>query len=212
MTAKSTGHAWYALAVLVLATLFGFVDRQILVLVVEPLKHDLSLRDVQIGTLQGLGPALFSVLAAMPLAWLSDRFERSVVLWVCVLFWSVATAACGFAYSFATLFAGMIGVAIGEAALVPIVYSLIPDLFPGPSRIRANIIFFAAAWLGAGLGLGLGGFILGSVESVRTALPEGMRALAVWRLTFMAVALPGPLIALAIALIGATPRAVPRAR
>jgi hypothetical protein len=77
---KIDARAWYALGVLVLATLFAFVDRQILVVIVEPLKHDLALRDVQIGALQGFAFAVFSVVAAIPLAWLADRFERSRVL------------------------------------------------------------------------------------------------------------------------------------
>lgn len=202
----SSVRAWYALAVLVLATLFAFVDQQILVIIIDPLKHDLALRDVQIGELRGLAFALFSVVAAIPLAWCADRFERSRVLLGCVLFWSLATAACGFATSFGTLFASTVGVAIGEAALVPIVYSLIPDLFPGPNRLRANIIYYASYVLGIGLGLGLAGLMLGWVESARPLLPQGLRALAGWRLTFMAVALPGPLIALGVGLIGKTRR------
>jgi MFS family permease len=205
---RSPAKAWYALAVLVLATLFAFIDRQILVLIVEPLKHDLALCDTQIGALQGLAFALFSLVAAMPLAWLADRFQRSVVLLTCVLFWSVATAACGFANNFPALFACTVGVAIGEAALAPIVYSLIPDLFPGPLRIRANIIYFAANVLGVGVGLSAAGMVLGWVESMRPVLPQALRTLAGWRLSFLAVALPGPLIALAIAFIGKTSRAV----
>jgi len=195
----------------VLATVFAFVDKQILVVVVEPMKHDLALRDIQIGELQGLAPALFAILAVFPLAWLADRFERSKVLLGCALFWSMATAACAFADGFAMLLACRIAVAVGEAALVPIVYSLIPDLFSGQSRIRANLLFFGASVLGIGLGLTLAGAALGFVESIRPALPEGLNGLAGWRLAFLAVALPGPPIALAIALIGTTRRTVAQA-
>lgn len=204
---KSLIRAWYALTVLVLATLFAFVDRQVLVLVVEALKHDLRLSDIQIGLLQGLGFALFSVFASFPIAWLADRFERTWVLTGCVLFWSVSTAACGLAHSFMALFAGTIGVAAGEAALVPIVYSLIPDLFPDRGRMQANIIFFGATVLGMGLGLAFSAGTLGFIGSMKSTFPPALSSLAPWRLTFLALSIPGPAIALAIAFIGRTSRA-----
>lgn len=195
-------RAWYALAVLGIATVFGFVDRQILVLMVEPLKHDLHIGDFQIGTLQGLGPALFAALAAVPLGWMADRFERRTILIACVLLWSAATAACGLVQNFSQLFLCTIAIAIGEAALSPIVYSAIPDLFPGSSRIRANFLFFAAVMLGAGLGLILGGAALSLVEALRPQLPAGLDELAGWRIAFFLVALPGVLIAACVASIG----------
>lgn len=199
--ARPAPHAWYALAVLGVATIFGFVDRQILVLLAEPLKHDLSLRDVQFGAIQSSGPALFAVLAAVPLGWLADRTNPASVLLVCVLVWSAFTAACGLAGSFQQLFLCTIGIAIGEAALGPIVYSLIPSLFPGSSRLTANFVYFGIATLGAGVGLMAGGAIIAALPAVRPLLPAVLGGLDSWRLVFFAVALPGPLIAVAVAFI-----------
>jgi MFS family permease len=205
---RPSARAWYALVVLVVAMVFGYVDRQILILLAQSIKHDLALSDLQIGETHGLGPAVLAGLAMFPLAWLADRFERRTVLCVCVIFWSIATAASGLAWNFATLQACTIGIAIGEAALTPIVYSLIPDLFPPASRARANIITYGATALGVGLGLALGGALLGVVAHLRVLLPVWLAALETWRLTFFIVAIPGPLVAIAVFLIGATRREV----
>src|SRR5215469_4717927 len=102
---KASRRAWYVLAVLAVATLCAVVDRQILLLVVDPLKHDLGLKDLQIGEILGLGPALFAGLAGMPLAWLADRYDRRAVLVACILLWSALTAACGLTNTFIQLFA-----------------------------------------------------------------------------------------------------------
>jgi MFS family permease len=194
-------RAWSAIGLLGLATVFGYMDRQILVLVEEPLKRDLTLRDVQIGAILGLGPAAFAAIAGIPLGWLADRSNRMVVLALCVLLWSAFTAACGLAVSFQSLLVCAVGIAVGEAALGPIIYSLIPDLFVGSSRITANLLLYGIVVLGAGMGLIAGGAILGGVEVIRPTLPPLLRTVAGWRLTFFAVALPGPLIAAAIMLI-----------
>lgn len=198
------GLAWYALAVLIVATVFGFVDRQILILVVEPLKHDLGMQDLHIGAINGLGPALFAVIAGFPLAWAADKMDRRFLLIGCILFWSAATAACGLAQNFEQLFMATIGIAVGEAVLGPIVYSLIPDLFPGQAKQRANFVYFGAVIMGAGLGLILGGSSLQLIEGLRPLLPDPLRALEGWRLAFFLVALPGIPIALAVLPIRAT--------
>lgn len=200
----TSARAWYALVVLIVAMLFGAIDRQILVLMIAPIKHDLSLSDLQIGEINGLGPLLFSALVTFPLAWLADRTERRTVLCACVVFWSIGTAACGLATNFTTLFVCTVAIAIGEAALTPIVYSLIPDLFPERARPRANIICYAAAALGAGVGFAFGGGLLAIVAVLRPLLPASLSTLETWRLAFILVSFPGPLVALAVFLIGRT--------
>lgn len=198
ISVRSSVRAWYALAVLIVAVIFGFIDRQIIVLVVEPIKRDLTLSDLQIGAINGLSPALFAVIAGYPLAWLADRVDRRWLLIACILFWSAATAARSFAGDFGELMIFTIGIAVGEAVLTPITYSLIPDLFRGKRRELANLIFFGAVVTGVGIALMLGGAALATVESVRPLLPEGLRQLAGWRIAFLLVALPGLLVALAV--------------
>lgn len=195
--------AWYALTVLVVAIIFGFVDRQILVLVVEPIKQDLGLSDLEVGALNGLGPALFAVVAGYPLAWLADRMDRRLLLIICILFWSAATGARAFADSFMGLMVFTVAIAVGEAVLTPVTYSLIPDLFRGSRRDTANFVFFGAVTVGVGLGLMLGGGTLGLVEQLRPGLPAYISDLSGWRIAFLLVAGPGILVALSVLPISA---------
>ena len=193
--------AWYGVSVLVLATVFGAVDRQILVLLAEPVRRSLELSDTRLGMLQGLGITLFGGLAALPVAWMADRFGRRLVLAGSVLVWGGATAVCGFAHSFGVLFAGTVGLGIGEAAIVPIIYALIPEIVPARRRMLVNGIYALASVFGAGLGMGLSGYFIQLVGSVRPDLPVVWQAYETWRLAFMVVAIPAPLVALMLLLI-----------
>jgi MFS family permease len=199
---SASGRSWWALALLIMATVFSFVDRQIFSLVADPMSHELGLTNAELGLLQGLGLSFFMVIGGLPLGWLADRMNRSVLLGICVLAWSISTLACGFAQNFTQLLLATIGVAFGEGALVPVIYSLIPDLFPRHQRVQANSIYFLAAVLGAALGLAVSGATLGVIESTKSTLPA-FNHIATWRLAFFAVALPGPVLALAILSISA---------
>ena len=193
--------AWYALAVLTLVTLFGYVDRGILVLLAEPIRLKLGLSDLQLGLLQGTGVAVFAALASYPLGWLADRFDRRIVLAGCLLFWSAAVLACGLAQDFLQLLVAGALVGAGEAGLVPIVYSLIPDLFRDKKRQLANSVFALASTASGALALALCGQVIAGVESLRHLLPAGMQAMDGWRLSFFAAALPAPVMMLLIATI-----------
>lgn len=204
--AKAPASAWYALAILIGTTLFAFVDRQIINLIAPSLQRDLGISDLQLGMLQGLGFALFASLAAYPIGWLSDRFGRRLVLGCCIMVWSISTAACAFQTSFTGIFAAAAGIAIGEAALTPVIFSMLPDLFPERQRNTANFIFFAVALLGAALGLALGGFTLELLENNHQALPAFFAAMDSWRVALILVAAPGPLFVLLLATIRMTNR------
>ncbi len=199
---RPTARAWYALVVIIAATVLGFVDREVLILVAEPLKHEMALTDGQFGLLLGLGPGLIAAAGAIGLGWLSDRAPRQLVLAGCIVAWSAATAASGLAASFPQLMLATLAIALGEAALTPIIFSMVPDLFPGRSRTTANLVVFAAVVLGAGAGFALGGGSLAFVDAHRAWLPAAMRGLAAWRICFFVLSLPGVPIALAVAAIG----------
>ncbi|MCE2907520.1 MAG: MFS transporter [Betaproteobacteria bacterium] len=198
---RSARTAAYALGVLVTAAVFAAVNRQILVLLGEPIRQSLGLSDTQLGLLQGLGVTLFCGLAAVPIGWLADRFGRRRLLALCIVVWSAATAACGMAQDFTALFAAAAVLGIGEAGLTPIVYGLLPDAVPARRRALANGIFTLAVILGAGLGIAFSGAIVQALGSASGVLPPALQGLEAWRLAFLFVALPGPLVALLVLLI-----------
>ncbi len=193
--------AWYALGVLTLVTLFSFVDRGVLVLQAEVIRKEFNLSDVQLGFLQGTGVAIFAGLAAYPLAWLADRFNRRAVLAGSVLFWSAAVVGSGLARNYEQLVLASALVGAGEAGLVPIVYALIPDLFPENRRQTANSIYTLASSVTGGLAIALTGQIVGSVDLVRADLPAMFHAMDGWRLAMFAVAAPAPIMVMLIATI-----------
>jgi MFS family permease len=149
----------------------------------------------------------FAGLAALPIAWVADRYGRRTVLTVSVLIWSAATAACGLARDFDELFAALVFLGIGQAGLSPVVFGLIPQLFPARQRVLANAIYSMVATLGAALGLIAGGPMVSGIDAARPWLPAALHGMAAWRLGFVLVAVPGPVIALLVALMRLTRQA-----
>jgi MFS family permease len=190
---RTPASAWYGLGVLLMTTLFAYVDRQMLSLIGPALHVSLGFTDLQIGMLQGLGMAIFASVASYPMGWLADRFGRRLILAIGVAFWSVATLTCAFQHSFSGLLVGTIGIAIGEAGLAPIIYAMIPDLFPERRRNTANFIFYGGALVGAGLGMALGGMMLYWLAASRADLPAWLAGIDTWRVAMIVAALPGPL-------------------
>lgn len=208
---RAGAAAWYALIVLLIATILGSVDTMLVTLLTEPMRHSLSLSDTQIGMLKGGGLVLFTGLATFPLGWLGDRYDRRFVLAACVLVWSAATGLRGTAMDYGMLFIASIGLGVGEAGLSPITNSLIPDLFPRAQRVLANAIFAISSIFGAALGAVLGGSIVTLVEKSRLSLPLSMQAMETWRLTFFAMAVIGLPVMLLVLTIRSK-RVVPSAR
>ncbi len=175
----------YFLFMLVLSYLFNFMDRQLLSILIEPIKKELLLSDWQLGALGGITFALFYVTFGLPIAKLSDRLNRVKIISIALTVWSVATAACGLAQNFVHLLCARIGVAVGESAATPPSYSLIGDLFEPHRRATAIGIYVVGASLGTGCGLLFGGWASEYLG---------------WRWSFAVVGLPGVLLALAIRL------------
>jgi MFS family permease len=185
--------AWYGFAVLFSTVLLGLIVRQMLPLITPSLKASLGFTDFQIGSLMGLGLAVFATVASYPMGWLADRFGRRLILAIGVGAWSVATAFFAFQDSFGGLFVGTMGIAIGEAALLPIAYALIPDLIPERQRQTANFIFYGGLNLGGGIAMAAGGVMLEWLGGSRVGIPSALANIDSWRLAMAAVALPGPL-------------------
>lgn len=190
--------AWYGLAILIVATLFSFVDREVLSLTAEPLRRSLGLSDTQLGLLQGVGMSFFAGVASLPVAYLADHFGRRSVLVAAVLIWSASAIGCGAARDFSELMLATACLGIGQAGLSPIVFGLIPDLFPPHQRILANTLYSLVATLGAALGLAVGGPLVTHVDEIRRFFPLSLQSFEGWRLSFFVVGLPGPLMAFLI--------------
>lgn len=192
-------HSWLWLAVLLCAYACSYIDRQILSLMVDPIKGDLNISDSQFSLLHGLSFAMLYCILGFPVGDLVDRVRRGRLIAAGVVFWSVMTALCGTANSFGRLFLMRIGVGVGEATLNPAAYSLLADCFP-PHRLgRAMSIYIAGAGIGAGIAFMLGGAVVSAVEHLDAfPLLDGMRP---WQKAFILVSLPGPPIAIALLLM-----------
>lgn len=198
------GYAVYGLAVLIVAYVLAFIDRQILSLLVEPLKRDLHLSDVQISFLQGLSFALFFSLGGLPIGRLADTRRRTRVLAVGVAAWSVMTGLCGLARSFGLLLVCRIGVGVGEASMTPSAYSLIGDTFRGRRLGVAMGFYGIGPYLGSGLALVLGGLVIRRLPPL-LHLP-GLGVIHGWQAIFLALGPIGLIVALWIASLREPPR------
>jgi MFS family permease len=193
--------AWYGLAILIGVALFATVDGQIFGLVAERVRLALGMSDTKLGLLQGVGGVFVLSLAAFPIGWLADRWDRRYVLAAGVLVWSAACLARGFAHNFTQLMVATIALSVGSAGVVPCIYGLIPSLFRGQTRILANSIFVVVLYLTAAGGLALCGGLLLGLDAVRPQLPLMLRHVESWRIAFWVLAAPGPLVALLLTTI-----------
>ncbi|MDZ4373677.1 MAG: MFS transporter, partial [Phenylobacterium sp.] len=197
----SRPYAWFVVIVLLLAYTSSFVDRQILTLLVEPIRADLKITDTQFSLLTGLAFSATYTIAGFPFAWLADRFSRRGVIIAGITAWSIMTAGCGLARNFGGLFLTRMGVGIGEATLSPAAYSLIADYFPLSRRATAMAVYSIGVFIGAGAALIVGGQVIAAVsQGPPLSLPVVGR-LAPWQVAFLYVAAPGPLIALLMLLV-----------
>jgi MFS family permease len=197
-TWPSSTRAWATVFVLLAAYAVAFIDRQILTLLVEPIKRDLDISDTQFSLLSGLAFTLFYTVMGIPLGWLADRGSRRKLILVSVLFWSAMTAACGMAKSFGMLFLARIGVGVGEAGLSPAAFSMIADSFPPEKRSRALSLYAMGAVAGVGLALIIGGAVIGWASTAPPVVLPILGELRTWQLAFLLVSLPGPVLAIAV--------------
>ena len=185
----------YVLGVLVLVYVFNFLDRQILSILAERIKVDLGVSDAELGFLYGTAFAVFYALFGIPLGRLADVWNRRTLIATGLAFWSLMTAVSGLARTFPQLAAARIGVGVGEASATPAAFSMLADSFPARLRATVLAIYSSGIYVGAGLGLAIGGQI---VDRWNAAWPSGDApyGLAGWQAAYLAVGLPGLLIAL----------------
>jgi MFS family permease len=191
----SESYARYALGLLVLVYVLNFLDRQILSILAERIKADLDLTDAHIGFLYGTAFAVFYALFGIPLGRLADVWVRTRLIAIGLAFWSAMTAASAMASGFTQLTAARIGVGVGEASASPAAFSLLSDYFPPARRATVLAIYSSGIYIGAGLGLFIGGLIVErwDLAYAAGAAPLGLRG---WQVAFLAVGLPGVPLAL----------------
>lgn len=148
-----------AVAVLSLAYLTAFMDRMIISIVVEPLKADLALSDMQVGLLTGFAYILLYAIGAVAIARLADRYCRKCIVSVAVLVWSAMTALSGAAQNFSQMFVLRMATGLGEAGIFPAGSAIVSDYFPAEKRSAAVAIFVSGATVGLMVGLMFGGYI-----------------------------------------------------
>ncbi len=191
----STPYAWYVVAVLTLANISANVDQYILSLLVGPIKRDLGVSDAQVGLLLGLAFSLFYAVLGLPIARLADRTNRRNLIAGGIALWSVFTSLCSVARTYGTLLLSRVGVGIGEATLGAPSVSLLADYFPRERRGRALSIFSFGIYLGAGSAYFVGALIVGVVSATGTYTVPVFGTIRPWQSVFLAVGLPGLVIA-----------------
>jgi MFS family permease len=195
--ANASPYAWYVLGVLFLVYILNFVDRQVISILAEDIKRDLGLRDDQLGFLYGTAFGVFYSLFGIPIGRLADNWNRVRLMTVGLALWSAMTALSGLSRTGGQLAAARVGVGIGEATASPSAYSLISDYFPKRLRATALAIYSAGLYVGGGCSLLIGGLI---VQNWNRAYPGGGPwGLAGWQAAFLAVGIPGLLLAMWVA-------------
>lgn len=176
-------YRYYALAVLTVVYVFNFVDRQLLVILQEPIKAELNLSDTQLGLLTGFAFALFYVICGIPIARWADKGNRRTIIALALTVWSVMTAMCGLAANYVHLLLARVGVGVGEAGGSPPAHSMISDIFKPKNRALALSVYSIGIYIGILIGFAAGGFLADAFS---------------WRLAFFVVGIPGVALALLV--------------
>lgn len=186
--------AWRGVILLTALYSLSLMDRQLITLIVTDIRADLGISDFQMGLLHGLAFALFYVTFGLVFGWAVDRYPRRAIIFFGVIFWSLATAACGMARNFNQFLIGRFAVGAGEASLNPAAYSIIADSFPKHRRAVALSVFGSGSFLGGGLAVALGALMISSIPAEGMSFPL-LGHLRPWRIALIAVGLPGLLLA-----------------
>ena len=195
----SPARAWGLAVLLTIAYAVSFIDRQIISLMVQPIKADLQLSDTEISLLLGFAFALFYTIMGIPLGRVADKYSRRNLIVAGMVLWCLMTAASGLARNFTQLFLARLGIGVGEAALSPAALSMISDSFPEEKRTAPIGLYNSAIYIGSGLAMITGGAIIQMLTNAPPVTVPYVGELAPWQTTFIVVGLPGLLIAAIIA-------------
>ena len=203
---QSMAYPWTVVAILMVAYVFSFVDRQILNLLVGPIRRDLGISDTEMSLLMGFSFAIFYTILGIPLGRLADSKSRRGLIAAGVVVWSVMTALCGLARTYWQLFLFRVGVGVGEATLSPAAYSMIADYFPPERRATAMSVYAMGIYLGSGIAFLVGGLV------IQFAVAQGGMTLPVfgdvrpWQVVFLVLGGAGIIFSFAFLLVREPPR------
>lgn len=197
---------WYAVFVLSLTLLVNFLDRGIIALLVPQIKADLALSDTQISLIMGFAFVMFYMVAGLPIARHADKGNRRNLIAIGMMLWGGATALCGLAKSFGSLFAFRVGVGVGEACTGPASYSLLGDYFPPHRLPRAIAVLNFGFIAGNGLAILIGGTLVAMLASASALSLPYFGELRVWQAAFLIAGIPGILVSLLMLTVREPPR------
>lgn len=197
VAAHDSPLSWYVLGLLTFSYALAYIDRQLLNLLIDPIKHSLGVTDTQLSFIQGTAFISAYLVAAPLFGRLADITNRRNILLLGVCLWSIFTALCGRADTYTELFLARFGVGASEACVLPVCWSLLSDYFSERRAPRALSIFMLGPLLGGGFSLVAGGLVIAFANNVREAVPA-FGHLATWQLAFVLVGIPGALLAAAL--------------
>lgn len=196
----ATRHRWLVVALFTFAFAFAYLDRQVLTLLIDPIRHSIGLNDTQVGLLQGFAFALCFAVGGVPLGWLIDNWNRTRVASACVALWSLSTVSSGIAASYSQLLAVRSITALSEAGCSPAALSIFADIFPPRLLPRVTAIYTAAPYFGGGASLFAGGYLLARFNRTSGLDIPWLGHLLPWQAVFVVIGMPGLLLALLILL------------
>ena len=195
-TPLSPARSWWATFIFMVALMFNYLDRQLMTLLITPIKADLNMTDTQISLLVGFAFVLFYVMAGIPISRLVDRGPRKWIVGFGIAFWSLMTAACGLAQNVWQLTLARMMVGVGESCNAPATYSMTSDIFPREKLALPISVIGIGTIFGSGMALLIGGWVIIWLTEVGPQTFPVVGTLAPWQITFIIVGLPGVLWAL----------------
>ena len=192
------GASWYTTIMLSFLYWLSLLDRYIITLLIDPIKRDMGITDVQFGILNGLAFAGTFTIFGFLFGALADRLNRRWVIYIGVSIWSIATMLCGIVHSFSQLLLARVGVGAGEAALNPCATSIISDLFPREKLTRAMAVYALGSTVGSGTALVVGGAIVDAAANWGDTQWPLIGPIRYWQMVFMIIGVPGSLLALIV--------------
>lgn len=202
----SKRYAWIVALILCGLQIASNMERQILGLVVEPLRRDFHILDVDVSLLQGIAFALFYSLVAIPIGWLADRWRRDYILLIGIILWAISTLACMVATSYSMLFSARLLIGLADASLLPASFSLLGDYFPKAKLAGAVGAVTGASFLGTGISLTAGGLLMAVLPIDQDIVLPVFGAIHGWQLSFGIMCIPGLALILAVLAMREPPR------